>query len=246
MSDKWDVVARIDGEIKGPRILFLTHTDHSKPACPEEAYNPRIIDGKDSGKSVKVITGNGSCSPQGTVAAMLYAGKILAQRKKDLKGSLIIAAVSRDLLANHDGVREVAERGWIDADMAVIGEPSENRSVIGARGINHIAITIQGNPTHRGRPQGGVIPIWAMEQVLKLIKGLMADLPSHPSFGEATLASIDIKCKISPPRTPSSCCLVLDRRTLPGEDTESIIKVIKKRLDKLKLEKQKIDVELIK
>lgn len=244
VSDQWDVVARIDGKAEGRRILFLTHTDHSKPADPKKDYIPRITEGHEFGKPGKVITGKGSCAPKATLAAMLLAGQILAKKTENLKGSVIVAAVSQDLNANHDGPREVDERGWIDAEMAVVGEPSNNRPVIGARGINHIAITIQGVSTHWGRPSEGVNPIWTIGQVLAEIKTLIAELPSHPSLGRATLAPINVECQASPPQTPSSCRIVFDRRTLPGEDTNDIVKGISERLDTLGLDKQDINVSL--
>lgn len=246
ISELWDVVVRIDGNNPGPKILFLAHMDHSKPDQPMDAYIPRVIDGHDFGKPGKVITGKGSCTSKGALAAMLFAGKNLASKKKDLKGSLIIAAVSRDLLANHDGIREVAAKGWVDADMAIIGEPSGNQPVIGTRGINHIVVTIYGRPTHWGRPQEGINPIWSIGQILGVVKELISDLPSHPSLGRATLTPIDIQCEISAPRTPNSCRIILDRRTLPGEDSDEIIREIKQKLEELWIEKSKIDVELIK
>ncbi len=244
-SDKGDVVAEVEGRGKGPKLLLLTHTDHSKPIDSEAAYRPKVVDGQRFGKGGRVVTGKGSCAPKATLAALLYAGKMLAQQKEQLRGSVIIAAVSRDLLANHDGVREVAEKGWIDADMAVVGEPSGNQPVLGARGINHIAITLHGIPTHWGRPEGGVNPIWAMEPVLGVVKGLIEGLPSHASLGKATLAPIDIQCEMSPPQTPRSCRLVLDRRTLPGEDAREVVEGIQDKLGGLSLEKLKVNVETI-
>jgi acetylornithine deacetylase/succinyl-diaminopimelate desuccinylase-like protein len=246
VSDHWDVVLRLDGRGKGSRVLFLTHTDHSKPAHPEGISRPDVIDGDRFGKRLKVVTGTGSRSPKGTLAAMLYAGKVLAQKRMALKGSLIIAAVSRDLLANHDGIREVAEKGWVDADMAVVGEPSNNEPAIGARGINVIAVTIRGSPTHAGKPEAGSNPIWTLEHVLEGLKTLATDLPSHPSLGKATLTPIDIRCETRSPQTPSSCCLILDRRTLPGEDPIEVAHNIERNLVKFVTGTNKVDVQVLK
>lgn len=245
VSDHWDVVLRVDGRMEGPGVLFLTHTDHSKPAYPEGTYRPDIVDCSRFGKRSKVLTGTGSRSPKGTLAAMLYAGKVLAQKRMALKGSLIIAAVSRDLFANHDGIREVAGKGWVDADMAVVGEPSNNEPAIGARGIDVIAITIQGIPTHAGKPEAGSNPIWTLEHVLKGLKILAKNLPSHPSLGKATLTPIDLRCETRSPWTPSSCCLILDRRTLPGEDSIELAHNIEKNLVKFVTGTKKVDVQVL-
>ena len=239
-SDQWDVVARIDGEQRGPRLLFLTHLDHSRPTDEQEPYDPKILDGKDFGKPGKVVVGRGSCSPKGTIASMLCAGRVLAGRKEELKGSLIIAAVGRDLLANHDGIREVAERGWIDADMAIAGEPTGNQPIISARGINHIEITVQGISSHWGRPEEGINPIWSLPQVLEVLQQLIKELPSHKFLKKATLVPIDIRCDMSPPRTPTACHLILDRRTLPGEHSDFILKIMQESFDQLELKNQKI------
>jgi acetylornithine deacetylase/succinyl-diaminopimelate desuccinylase-like protein len=235
-----DVVARIDGERRGPRLLFLTHLDHSRPTDDQEPYDPKILDGKDFGKLSKVVVGKGSCSPKGTIASMLCACRVLAGRKEELSGSLIIAAVGRDLLANHDGIREVAERGWIDADMAIAGEPTGNQPMISARGINHIEITVPGISSHWGTPEEGINPIWSLPQVLAVLQQLIQELPSHEFLQKATLVPIDIQCDMSPPRTPTACHLILDRRTLPEEDSDSILKIIQERLGQLELKNQKI------
>jgi acetylornithine deacetylase/succinyl-diaminopimelate desuccinylase-like protein len=246
VSDHWDVVACITGSRPGPKILFLTHTDHSKPSSPNQAYCAEMTDGEKFGKRGKIITGKGSCAPKSTLAAMLYAGKILAPLKDRLKGSFVLAAVSRDLWANHDGVREVADRGWIDSDMAVVGEPSDNQPAIGARGILHFTMTIEGKPTHWGRPKDGSNPIWSIPDLLKLIEDMARVLPSHPALGEATLVPIDIRCEMSPPHTPNCCTLLLDRRTLPGEDRELIVKDVEERLKGFRSHGQKATLQLTK
>jgi succinyl-diaminopimelate desuccinylase len=246
MSDHWDVVARVTGSMPGPKILFLTHTDHSKPSPSIQAHRAEITDGERFGKRGKVITGKGSCAPKSTLAAMLYAGKTLAALKTRLKGSFILAAVSRDLWTNHDGVREVADRGWIDSDMAIVGEPSGNQPAIGARGIYHFTITMEGKPTHWGRPKEGINPIWGIPDLLKLIEHMTHVLPSHPALGEATLVPIDVRCEISPPHTPKYCTILLDRRTLPGEDRETIVKDIEEKVKRFSFHGQRITFQLTK
>lgn len=246
ISDHWDVVARVSGSMPGPKILFLTHTDHSKPSLLSSAYSAEITDGEKFGKRGKVITGKGSCAPKGTLAAMLYAGKTLAALKIRLRGSFTLAAVTRDLWINHDGVREVADRGWIDSDMAIVGEPSGNQPAVGARGIYHFAITIEGKPTHWGSPKEGINPIWGIPDLLKLIEQMTHFLPSHPSLGEATLVPIDIRCEVSPPLTPKYCTIVLDRRTLPGEDRQIIANDVEKKVKEFSSPEQRGSFQLMK
>ncbi len=245
VGNKWSVVGRVDGAGQGPRVLFLTHSDHARPAEPEGPYALEVADGGKFNKSGPVALGKGACAPKGTLAAMLLAGAILARHRSDFKGSAVIAAVCQDLNANHDGPREVHERGWIEADMAVVGEPSHHRPVLGARGISHIGVKINGQPTHWGRPAEGSNPIWTMAPVLAALKDLTSNLPRHPDLGQATLAPFNLDCRYSAPHTPSWCRVVLDRRTLPGEDSAEVLKTIKDKLSGLAPEGQSLEVDYV-
>jgi succinyl-diaminopimelate desuccinylase len=229
-TEHWDIAGTLEGEHGGPTILLLTHMDHSPPEAEEDPYRAAVMDGSGFGKPGRVMVGKGSCSPKATLACMLYACKRIALKKKEMKGSVILAAVGRDLLANHDGIRALVEKGWIHADFAIAGEPTGNEPKIGARGINHIEIVIPGSPSHWGRPDEGINPVWQLSSALQILHELIRELPRHGSLKGATLVPIDISCQMKAPRTPSACHVLLDRRTLPGEDPEAILREIEERL----------------
>jgi len=229
-SSHGDIAGTLEGSPGGPTVLFLTHMDHSPVDTEENPYRPVVMDGSEFEKPGRVLVGKGSCSPKATLACMLYACRQIAVRKKEIRGNVLFAAVGRDLLANHDGIRELVEEDWIHADFAVAGEPTGNRPMIGARGINHIEVVIPGMPSHWGRPEEGINPLWELPSVLQTLRELIGELPRHEALKGATLVPIDIACDMKPPRSPSACRVLLDRRTLPGENPEAILREVRERL----------------
>lgn len=220
-DERFNVVARIPGKGHGPTVMLLTHTDTAPPDSMEKPFTPLIQEGGTFGKTGLVIRGRGANVPKGTLAAMILAIDRLAFGKDLLAGDLILAAVTRDLAANHDGIRDVHKGMGITADYIIVGEPTGNRAVIGARGIIHLAVEFTGVPAHAGDPAQGINPIPLMAKFLIELEQLQ--LSRHKEIGEATITAISIESTRNVPQTPQSCKLVLDYRSLPSDDPAIIV-----------------------
>src|SRR5262249_45137923 len=148
------------------------------------------LDGVPFGKRGQVVRGRGAVAPKGALAAMIAAGSRLRRGAERPAGDVVLAAVTRDLFANHDGIREVHEAG-LTADFALAGEPTENRPVIGARGIARFEVTFRGVPAHAGDPDRGVNPITLMAAFLVEAERLSAR--EHRQLGRATLSPLSVE-----------------------------------------------------
>jgi len=67
-------------------------------------------------------------------------------------------------------------------------------------------------------------PLYALATFLLQIEHL--DLPRDPTLGAATLSPFTVDAAASPPRTPSSCRVMVDRRVLPQESPDAIGRVL--------------------
>jgi acetylornithine deacetylase/succinyl-diaminopimelate desuccinylase-like protein len=215
VDDNHNVVARARGNGTGPSVMLLIHSDSAQAGTMANPYEPVFQDGAAFGKQGDVVYGRGSTAPKASIASMIAAtARILADGQR-LPGDLILAVITRDLLANNDGIRDIDKQG-VKADFVIVGEPSDNQIVLGARGVAQYDVTITGIPAHVGNPDGGVNPIPLMATFLTDIEQLPRD--EHPQLGKFTLAPLSVSGVGTRPNTPEQCTAVVDHRVLPGGD----------------------------
>jgi acetylornithine deacetylase len=219
-----NVLATFDGGRPGPRRLFMTHTDTMAAGQMEDPYQPTIVDGAAFGADGPVLRGLGAAAPKSAVAAMIVALEAVIADGANLSGSIQLAIVTKDLLANHEGVRELVAEVPLSADWVIAGEPSGNRLVLGARGIAQIRIDVEGRAAHWGRPDDAANPLYGVGDILSRVRSL--DMPTHPALGKATLSPFEVTSEFSPPHSPHRAALRVDRRVLPGEDATAVVEKI--------------------
>jgi acetylornithine deacetylase/succinyl-diaminopimelate desuccinylase-like protein len=215
----WNVLGTL-GNSSGPALLLLTHTDSAPAGNMANAYSGEVMDGSRFGKTGRVVFGRGACAPKAAVAAIIEAVAALRDARVSLGGKLLVAAVTKDLRANHEGVKEMVQSHPLKARYCLAGEPSDNHVVLGARGIGHFEIRLKGVSAHWGRPAEAANPLYGMADVLGRLEGLT--LPTHPVLGTATVSPYEVRADAIPPRSPESAVIVLDRRLLPEESPEDV------------------------
>lgn len=223
MDDNWNVLGTIRGSVEGLRLLLLTHTDSSAAGQMVDPFSAQVRDGAEFGVTGPVLVGRGAVAPKGAVTAFIEG--VLAARAAagaNLKGTIQVACVTKDLAADHEGVRELDQAVGLAADYVIAGEPSDNQVVMGARGISHIEVTFHGQPTHWGRPDDGVNPLYGLADLLLGVEQF--DLPRHEALGVATISPFDVSGEYEAPRTPRLARARFDRRVLPGEEPEKVLR----------------------
>lgn len=219
VDEHWNVLGVV-GEGHGASVLLLAHTDSAPPGGMQDPYSATILEGDRLGKDGPVVYGRGACAPKASLAAMLEAVAALRDGAFRLAGSMLVAAVTKDLRANHDGIRELAASYPIKADVVVGGEPTDNQIALGARGIGHFEVTFRGKPAHWSRPAEAVNPLYGVAEMLLALERL--PLPSHPALGSATVSPFDVRSDAAPPRSPQTAVVMLDRRLLPEESVDTV------------------------
>ncbi|MCR4397731.1 MAG: M20/M25/M40 family metallo-hydrolase [Firmicutes bacterium] len=223
VDENGNVVGEVRSAVPGKKLLLLTHSDCSP--VPPELLPPRaeVLHGEKFGKKGKVVAGPGAAAPKGAIAAMIMAGRALAAGRDRWAGCFAVAVVTKDLLANHDGPREVAQLVR-DASLALTAEPSQNNVVVAARGILHLRVTVRGRTGHWGVPDPDGNSIYRAGAFLARLR----DIPptAHPDFGPTGFNPIDLAIRSSPPRLPEWVSVTVDRRVLPGESVREIVETV--------------------
>lgn len=234
-----NVIVRLKGNGTGKSLIFNGHIDTVPPyEMTIEPFSGEIKDG--------FLLGRGSNDMKGAVACMVSAMINIKNKGVELGGDIILtAAVGEE--EKSDGTEFVVKSG-ITADGAIVGEPSNYGYALGHRGLEWLEIKIEGKAAHGGIPELGIN---AISKATKLIQKIETDLipklktrqnewmgPSVMNFGM-------IKGGTQPSTVADSCIIQIDRRYLPSESVESVLKEYQDIIDELKSEDSEFNAELI-
>lgn len=217
-----------------PWMLFDSHLDTvSAAGMTIDPFAAELRDGK--------VWGRGACDTKGTGAAMLWAMKRYAQTDAAAGGrpNNVALLFSVDEEISMRGVasfvsNDLPTLGWKPA-AAVVGEPTELRPVVAHNGCLRWSITTHGRACHSSVPHEGVSAISAMVRVIdrierEYIPSLTAE---HPLTGPAVCSINLIQGGTGINIIPEACSIQIDRRIVPGEDTQEVLREINALLEPL-------------
>ncbi len=196
----------------------------------------------------KKAYGRGTADTKGTISASLGALKIL--RKKKLRYNIIFTATCDEEENPEFGMKYVAEKLKGEIDYVVILDSSPEYISIGASGILHGEITVEGKGGHAGYPFLAENPIKKAAELIIDLKRYEDELSKRESIIPApeftrrsslwprftvTMINAGIKENV----IPNQCKIRFDRRLVPEEEIEKgkrdVLKAIQARSKKLKI-----------
>ena len=207
-----NVIGIARGTGGGKTLLLNGHMDTVGVAGMPDAHQPMIKDGR--------LYGRGSYDMKGGVAACMLA--VAEARKQHLRGDVIFTAVIDEEYASV-GTMDLVQR--FQADGAIVAEFTELQLILAHRGFVWLEVETIGKAAHGSRPDLGVDAIVKMGKVLaeleKLDQKLRAN-PTHLLLGSGSLHASLIQGGQELSSYPERCLLSVERRTLPGETSESV------------------------
>jgi acetylornithine deacetylase len=167
----------IKGTGEGPTVVFNTHLDVVPPSEGQtEAFQPRIDQG--------VIFGRGACDAKGQ-AATLYALALLLQEHGFRPPADVIFHFVVEEENGGNGTLAMIRRG-VQADAAIVLEPTELAVIPAVRGAVWFQLRVLGRAGHSGNPGSRVSAldkaIQAMEILTAYHDTLLTDSRGHPLF----------------------------------------------------------------
>jgi acetylornithine deacetylase len=131
---------------------------------------------------------------------------------------VIVAAVADEEVASV-GTAAVLQR--IEADAAIVTEPTEMRLCLAHKGFAWLEVETRGVAAHGSRPDLGVDAVAHMGRILTGVLELDRRLRSgrgHLLLGTGTVHAALIEGGQELSTYPARCVVKLERRTIPGED----------------------------
>jgi acetylornithine deacetylase len=140
-------------------------------------------------------------------------------RELRLAGDVVVAAVADEEHQSH-GIQEVLRT--TTADAAIVTEPTELDVVVAHKGFVWSELAVTGRAAHGSRPHLGVDAIVKTGPILTALGELDAALGAreHPLLGRGSVHASAIEGGGELSSYPARCVLVVERRTLPGDDAE--------------------------
>ena len=223
-----NLIALVPGRDHRRKMIFEAHMDTvSVEGMAIPPFEPVVREGR--------MYGRGACDTKSGLAGMIHAlADVDASTALPPCDLWFVATVDEEFA--YRGVaefcRELAAESCV---VAVVAEPTELQPVVASKGLIRWVIETTGTAAHSAKPHLGVNAITSMVQVLQALEQANLELSNHvhPLLGNATCNVGVIRGGVQVNLVPASCQVELDRRLLPGESSELVLKHYQKVLDQV-------------
>jgi acetylornithine deacetylase/succinyl-diaminopimelate desuccinylase family protein len=226
---RYNIVAEKRWGKGGRNLIFNGHLDVVPPGDPAQWKYPPFGGKLSRGR----IYGRGASDMKGGIASLIHAISIIDRSKIPLhQGSLVLHLVSDEESHGHQGMGFLAQKGKIRGDAVIVGEPTNLDLVIAQKGALWFRISTFGKSAHGSKPAQGIN---AIEKMTKLIDGLNSIplMKEHPLLGKPTINIGKIQGGTKVNIVPDRCEIEVDRRLLPNENKEEILREIKEVIESI-------------
>ncbi len=229
-----NVLARLSPTGKAKkRVLLAPHMD--TVVATDGQFKPRTSNGR--------LYGRGACDTKGSVAAMLTALCELAKSPNRPAETEILFVGLIDEENAQAGSRALAKER-LQADLAIVGEPTRLQVVTAHKGSLWLGIETRGKSAHGSRPELGRNAVLEMAKIVTLLETKYAarlTRKTHPLLGRASVSVGTISGGTQANIVPDHCVISVDRRTLPGETQAGVWREIKSLLSEANLKAELAD-----
>ena len=214
-----NVVGRLIGTGNGPTLLLNGHMDVQPPS------NHWTRDPFAAQVEGTQLYGQGAMDMKAGLAAIVYAIDSLQRAGQKLAGDVIVTAVADEVCGGHLGTGFLVAEGLVQADMAVVCEPTGDTVRVAHRGALWLEIEVTGKSAHGGRPWLGVN---ALSKAARIITALEDELvPSlqnktHPLLPAPTINVGSLRGGTKVNLVADRAIFQIDRRMLPGEEVATV------------------------
>jgi acetylornithine deacetylase len=215
LPDRPNLIALLPGRNSERRVVLEAHVDTASIAgMTIPPFEPVIHN--------NLMYGRGSCDTKAGLAAMMHA--IARLHQEGLKPPCDVWMVAAaDEEHSFRGVLKLCE--GLQADAAIVAEPTDLRAVIASKGVLRWKVRTRGKAAHSSKPELGVNAIVNMAKVIEVFEQSAAALTRapHPLLGAATMNIGVIHGGVQVNFVPDWCEIEIDRRLLPGETVDGVL-----------------------
>ncbi len=218
-----DIVARIGD---GKRVLLYdSHLDTVGVGEEREWQHGAFSGAVENG----LMYGRGTVDEKGSTPPMLYGLKI-AHDLGLLDAHSVTAYYFGSIEEWCEGLsaQVFAEEERVRPDFVVIGEPTNLRVHRGHKGRVEFRVTARGRSAHGASHWLGDNALYKMQDVLRAIPELDAELPNDLFLGRGSIVATHIDVRAGSLNVvPDRCAIVLDRRLTRGETAPQALEQVR-------------------
>jgi succinyl-diaminopimelate desuccinylase len=191
-------------------VLLTGHTDvvpANAADWTEDPYTLRIDGDR--------LIGRGVSDMKAALAAKLAAAESYLQANPG--GCRVTLAFVCDEEWDGLGTKALVDRG-VDADAAIIGEPTNLQACIAQKGVVRYSLQVYGRSAHSGMPDRGASAVRGLTHALQLIQSLDEERrqnTKHPFLQPETVTTTEIEGGLGPNVVPDAASATIDWRTHP-------------------------------
>lgn len=222
-----NVLGYLGGKGNHFTLMLAGHMDTARTTGYPDAYESKFENGK--------IYGRGACDMKAALAAYLAVVKVLHDAGSKLRGNLIVCG-NMDEEFQMLGSKAIGRDGP-RADQGIIGEPTGLQICPSNKGRVSTKIITRGRAAHSSVPEQGIDAIMQMARIVQTFEDYNEELlrrPPHPLCGQGRFTPGVIRGGVQVNMVPDYCELEVDRRTLPGENKESVYVEFHRRIGKVR------------
>ncbi len=219
---------RLKGESDG-KLIFCGHMDTVLPGEQPWMYSP--FSGEIAGDK---LYGRGASDMKSGLAAMYLAVESLFKEGRKLPNEIVFLATAGEEV-DSCGARTYLENETMEnAEGLVIGEPTNEKVVIGHKGALWIEIVTIGKTAHGSMPDKGINAVEWMHKVIDMLDSLKKKWKiSAEPLGDSSLAVTKINGGVQTNVIPDRCSMSVDIRSVPPQSHEQLLTEIKNNLNEL-------------
>ena len=233
-----NVVARWESG-PGPTLGYCSHLDvvpaGDRSLWHHDPFGADIADGR--------LHGRGACDAKGPIAAALEAVAALRDAGAELGGTLELELVSDEETMGFVGAARLVGDGVCRPDFAIVGEPTSLRVVHAQRGACWLELTTRGLAGHGSAPERGRSAIRHMAEIVLWLDETLPDV-SHPVLGGPSITVGTIAGGEKVNIVPARFVIEIDRRLIPGETPESVVRGVRSAIELAKRRFPEIDADV--
>lgn len=238
-----NVIATWDSGRHGPTLLLNDHLDIIPPG-PLAAWSYPPFDAVVAGDNVY---GRGTIDTKSGLTTLLIAVRAARKIRLPITGKLVMIFTCDEETGGRLGMQHLGRNGYLKADMAVVAEPTSMRIETATKGRLSFEIETIGTATHGARPWLGHNAIADMSRIVLALERLgneLAERP-HPRMGRPSVNVGTVTGGTVPNMVPNRCRVEVDRRLVPGESREEVLRQVRSEIDALLADHPKLNASIV-
>lgn len=220
------VIAVRVGSRPGRTVVLNGHLDTVGVEEMTDPFTARVTSDR--------LYGRGASDMKGGVAGLVVAAERLAAA--DVPGLIVVTLVAdeEDASVGAEAVLQDLTGRDVAMDLCLIAEPTWLDLAVAHRGFAVVDVSLMGTAAHSSQPAEGVDAIAPLGELLVGIAaadGALERRRRHPLLGHGSMMATVVRAGTAPFTVASRADVVVERRTLPGESTASVLEEVREILD---------------